>query len=249
MWSHVLCSLPPLRLLALVGASLWLTLATLPASADPVHLGWAEEIALNVSPRLNAYASAPSFIHWPGVQGATTYENRTKCASFVTLVLQQAYGWDGDDFKAWLKSTSPFATAYHEAIEDGNGFLVIQKLTDIQSGDLIAIDYPDGGEDTGHVMIAAGSPTLRRATVPLKADTTQYIIEVIDSTKDPHGSTDTRAATQDEGAGLGVFRLYANAAGTIVGYTWSLEHTKYYDQTIQDKTKLRALTVGRLYHR
>jgi hypothetical protein len=99
-------------------------------------------------------------------------------------------------------------------------------------------------------MIAAGPPTRRSATAPVKAGTTQYTIEVIDSTSNPHGSTDTRAATQDTGAGIGFFRLYADAAGTIVVYTWSPEHTKeedYYDQTI--RYPVRDLTVGRLHHR
>jgi hypothetical protein len=263
MWSYVLGSLPALRLLALVGASLWLTLATVPASADPAHLGWAEEIALNVSPDNNIYATDPSYIHWPGVQGADTYENRTVCGTFVTRVLQQAYGWDGDDFKAWFKYTSsPFAKDYHKAIAEGNGFLIIQKISDIQSGDIIAIDYPDTpdipDDPSGHVMIAAGPPARRSATAPVKAGTTQYTIEVIDSTQWPHGSTDTRclglptcsAATKDTGAGIGFFRLYADAAGTIVGYTWSPEHmddTDYYDQTI--RYPVRHLTVGRLHRR
>jgi hypothetical protein len=257
MWSNIFFYRPSLKTLALVGASLCLTLSAVPASASPAHVMWAEEIALNVSPLLNEYAgeyaSDPSYIHWPGVQGATAYENHTKCASFVTRVLQQAYGWTDTDFKNWFKFTSsPNAQGYHDAILAGNGFLVIQKISDIQSGDIIAIDYPDTpdpDDPSGHVMIAAGSPTLRGAAVPFKTGTTQYTIEVIDSTQSPHGSTDTRAATQDEGAGIGFFRLYVDATGTIVGYTWSPEHTKYYDQTTQDLTKLRDLTVGRLHHR
>jgi hypothetical protein len=173
----------------------------------------------------------------------------------VTRVLQQAYGWTDTDFTKWFNSPSPNAQAYHDAILAGDGFLAIQKISDIQSGDIIAIDYPDTpdpDDPSGHVMIAAGSPTLRGAAAPVKTDTTQYTIEVIDSTQWPHGSTDTRAATQDDGAGIGFFRLYADATGTIVGYTWSPEHTKeedYYDQAIQDLTKLRDLTVGRLHHR
>src|SRR5262245_35604209 len=166
-------------------ASLWLTLAVVPASAVPAHLRWAEEIALNVTPDLNAYAgdypSDPPYIHWLGVQNANKYENYTKCASFVTRVLQQAYGWDKNYFYQWLGHESPFATHYHQAIKDGTGFLVIQKITDIQSGDIIAIDYPDDAKDTGHVMIAAGAPTLTLGG----ATALMYTIEVIDSTKDP----------------------------------------------------------------
>ena len=47
--------------------------------------------------------------------------------------------------------------------------------------------------------------------------------------------------TWDEGVGIGVFRLYTDNTGTIVGYTWSTyNNSDYYDQTT------RHLTVGRL---
>ena len=45
----------------------------------------------------------------------------------------------------------------------------------------------------------------------------------------------------DEGAGIGVLRLYVNNTGTIVGHTWSTYNDSvYYAQTT------RHLTVGRL---
>src|SRR4029453_12444609 len=128
--------------LALVGASLCLTLSAAPASASPVHVFWAEEIALNVTPRNNEYGSDPTYITWPRVQGATIYANRTKCSSFVTHVFKQAYNWSDDDFDTRFHSKSPYAADYYDAIEEGTYFLKIQHITDIQMGDIIAIKYP-----------------------------------------------------------------------------------------------------------
>jgi len=178
------------------------------------------------------------------VQGATIYANRTKCNSFVTHVLRQAYNWSDDDFDTRLGSKSPYAADYHDAIEAGTYFLKIQYITDIQMGDIIAIKYPPRLDDTGHVMIAYTTPVQSRATEPVVAGTTQYEIEVIDSTQWPHGPTDTRLmqnGTWDEGAGIGILRLYADRTGTIVGHTWSIyTYSDYFDQTA------RHLTVGRL---
>lgn len=84
-------------------------------------------------------------------------------------------------------------------------------------------------------MIATGPADLRTATAPYVPNTTQYVVEVIDSSRSGHGPTDTRLredGTWQDGVGIGIFRLYADATGTIVGYTWSTYTTSvYYDQT------------------
>jgi hypothetical protein len=244
MWSNVFVSRPSLKTLALVGASLWMTLSAAPALANPAHVLWAEAIALNVTPASNDYGSNPTYLTWPGVQGATTYANRTECSPFVTRVLKQAYGWSDTDFLTWFGYKSPYAATYHDAIQAGNRFLEIQHIKDIQIGDIIAIKYPAGSASTGHVMIAYNTPAQRMTTAPVVVGTTQYEIEVIDSAQSGHGPTDTRLmedGTWDAGAGIGVLRLYADNTGTIVGYTWSTyNNSVYYDQTT------RHLTVGRL---
>jgi hypothetical protein len=244
MWSNVFFYRPFLQTLALVGASLWLTLSAVPASASPAHVLWAEEIALNVTPENNEYGSNPTFLTWPGVQNVTIYTNRTKCASFVTHVLKQAYGWNNTDVHTRFDSSTPDAATYHDAIQAGKYFLEIQHVKDIQVGDIIAIKYPPNPDATGHVMIASNTPVQRRVTKPVVAGTTQYAIEVIDSSQSGHGPTDTRLMrndTWDEGAGIGILRLYADNTGAIVGYTWSTyNNSDYYDQTT------RHLTVGRL---
>lgn len=211
----------------------------------PGHLSWAEAVALNVLPARNDYATNPSYIYWKGVNGALDYQNRTECASFVTLNLRQAYGWSTTFMKNWMGSTSPFAATYHDTIVAQNGFLLVPNVQSIASGDIIAIKYPAGLTATGHTMIADGPAVLRAAaTGPLVAGTLQYEIAVIDSSQSGHGPLDTRYypnGTWEAGAGRGVLRLYADRNGLITGYTWSTyTNSVYYDQAS------RHLVVGRL---
>jgi hypothetical protein len=233
------------RTLAAVVGSLWLVGSAIPAVATPAHLLWAEDVVEHIAPADNAYGSSPTYLTWAGVNGATSYTNRTECSSFVTRVLKQAYGWTNADFTAWFNSTSPTAAKYHDAIVAGNQFVAFTQVNDIQSGDFLAVKYLDGTTtSTGHMMIATGPATLRMATAPHVSGTTQYEVEVIDSSKSGHGPTDTRLqedGTWQDGVGMGILRLYADTTGAIVGYSWSTYSSSvYYDQAT------RHLVIGRL---
>jgi hypothetical protein len=213
-------------------------------AADPGHLFWAEDIAAKVTPDKNMYDTNPSYIHWPDVNGVGVYENRTKCAPFITQVLMQAYGWTSTYFRNWMSSTSPTATEYYDTIKRQNRFVIIDNINSIQPGDIIAIKYPSGSIVTGHMMMANGPATLRSSTLPFVTGTVQYEIQVIDSSQTGHGPTDTRLmedGTYGPGAGIGIFRLYTNNAGVIKGYTWSTyNNSQYYD------LNTRPIIVGRL---
>lgn len=213
-------------------------------AAEPAHLYWAEDIAANVTPDKNMYDSNPSYIYWPGVNGAGSYENRTKCASFITQVLMQSYGWTSSYFTTWMASTSPTANKYYDNINQQNGFVSISKVNEIQPGDIIAIKYPSGSTVTGHMMMANGPATPRSPTLPLVAGTYQYAIQIIDSSQTGHGPQDTRLmedGTYSPGAGIGILRLYANSVGNLIGYTWSTYNSsQYYD------SNTRPIIVGRL---
>ena len=213
-------------------------------AADYDHLFWAKDIAENVTPDKNTYATDPSYIYWPDADGVGSYENHTKCASFITQVLMHSYGWTSSDFKDWISTASPTAERYYDTIKLQNGFIAINNIKNIQPGDLIAIKYPDNSSVTGHMMMANGYPLLRSSTSPIIKNTYQYEIEIIDSSQSGHGSHDTRLmedGTYSPGAGIGVFRLYASSKGVIKGYTWSTyNNSQYYDQNT------RPLIVGRL---
>lgn len=217
------------------------------AYAAPVHVAWAESLVTNLSPDKNEYGSGPTYIDWSGVNDASAYANRTQCSSFVTGILKQSYSWSDSDFRSWFGYSNPTAEVYHDTIEAQNGFSLIQNISDIQSGDIIAIKYLDDSSVTGHVMIAKTAATVRVATLPIIDNTLQYEIEVMDSSYSGHGVGDTRLmkdGTWDSGAGIGKLRLYADDKGAVIGYSWSVgKNSIYYRQQYG-----RHLVVGRLAH-
>lgn len=213
-----------------------------PQMAD--HLWWEEALVSHVAPQNNTYASNPSYITWAGVNGAKETSNRSKCSSFLTLSLQQGYGWTSDTFRAWLGSPSPTAARYHDAIVAEDGFSRVMTVKDIAPGDIIAIRYPEGEAVSGHVATAASVATARAPTDPLIAGTSQFELTVLDSSSSGHGPTDTRRQPDGSwhtGAGRGLMRLYTDAQGHIVGYTWST-----YSISVFYPPSIRHLAVGRL---
>lgn len=214
-------------------------------AASTSHLDWAMSVAVNVTPENNTYGTKPAYVTWPGVAGATIFSNRTDCSSFITKVMQQAYGWTSTYFKTWTGSSSPTAARYHDTIVAQNRFVRITSIADVAPGDLLAAKYlTPTATATGHVMWATGIPVARTASKPIIEGTTQYELQVVDSASTGHGPTDTRRradGTYEDGVGIGVIRLYADANGQIVGYTWStLSASTYYDATT------RPLAIGRL---
>ncbi len=207
--------------------------------AATTHLVTAQTLVSNLLiSKKNVYGSSPSTILWNGASS----EARTVCSTFMSLLLKHTYSYTDSYFSSWFGSTSPCAALYHDTINLQKGFQKITNVTQIQAGDVFAIKYFDGAANTGHVMLAAGAPHLRTATSPLVSGSTQYDIEVIDSSQSYHGKSDTRYTSgQPGGIGKGVFRIYTDANGAIVGYTWSLESNSiFYSPAARD------LVAGRL---
>jgi hypothetical protein len=213
-------------------------------AGEPSHFYWADTLVAHIAPVNNEYGSGTSYVYWAGVGGATEYESRSLCASFVTNVLKQAYQLSAYDIRTWFGSTSPNAALYHDRIIEEVGFEQIMTVGAIEAGDIIAIEYPAGSTASGHVAIAASAPALRAATYPFVTGTVQYALAVLDSSTTGHGTTDTRLNADGSwhaGVGRGVMRLYANSSGTIVGHAWSTQSGSiYYARTLRD------IVVGRL---
>jgi hypothetical protein len=211
----------------------------------PAHLGWALDVATHVGPADNAYGSDPTILTWPGVEGATTYANRTVCNTFLNRVLMQAYGYSFSDFTAWMGSSSPLAADWYDAIVAQNRLTRISKVASIANGDVLAVKYLEPGASTsGHVMIATGSAVKRTASAPIVGGTVQYEVSVVDSANSGHGPTDTRRnpdGSWHDGAGVGVLRIYATSKGAIVGYSWStFANSEFFDAATH------PLAIGRL---
>ncbi len=221
-----------------------------PAAAEhkESHLDWAIKLVDEVSPDETSYTHDDPVVRWKGVDGAEQAECRTDCSGLLDALLRQAYGYDDDTFRSWLHRKRPLAKTYHDAIVDGKRFQRIEHVQDVKPGDIIAIKYtPDDpenkGGDTGHVMIVVEKPERRDATEPEEKDTRQWAVTIIDESKSYHGKDDTRHLTDRTkgGVGRGVFRLYTDSEGNVVGHAWSLsEKAEYHDQDD------RHLVIGRL---
>ena len=225
-----------------------LPLGVQPSVAAPGSGGeplvWARRLVAGVTPETNLYASRPTVVTWAGVNGATETRNRSVCSALIAHLMMQAYGYRAADFASWLGGRFPRAAGFHDAIAGGHGFDRVTKVGDIEPGDVLAIKYAPGSHPTGHVLLAASSPVKRSPTAPLVPDTVQYELSIIDSSQTGHGPNDTRHYAKGKfhsGVGEGLFRLYANRSGAIVGYSWSVtKASEFYAPSERD------LVIGRL---
>ena len=214
---------------------------------------WPESLARNVHDVNNTYANSEQALSWP-MNGIGIYSSRADCSGYVTRSLMKAFDFTAEDMAAWMGSKGPSSARYHDNILFQNNFQRIQRAADVRRGDILASKYLDktsGG--TGHTMIAAGTPVLRSVpSKPVIDGTVQYELLIIDSTKSPHSTGDTRKGTgadggDQDGAGLWTMRLYADAvSGQIVGYTWSLSSGSVYYTATSPADDRRSLVVGRM---
>jgi hypothetical protein len=232
--------------LSLALSSAALALPARPAAAqslEPPHLFWGVLLVDNVLPEHNTYGTSPNYVFWAGVNGAR-YENRTQCNSLLTHLLRQGYGWTSSDILSWMGSTSPSAAMWHDAIEAEDGWTVVATIDEVLPGDVLAIRYPAGSSVSGHVATVVDPPQPRVASSPLVSGTFQFDVTILDSTTGGHGPTDTRLqpdGSWDNGAGIGVMRLYTDAEGSLVGHTWSTSSgSVFYTQST------RHTLIGRL---
>lgn len=202
---------------------------------------WSSLLVTNVTPVNNVYVNGLGSVSWAGQNGATIYACSTDCSGYLNRLLTQSYGYTSAYYRTWTGVTRPLAQHYYNEIVTKDHFTQIKTVSQIEQGDFVAIKYPADATNTGHCMLVAAAPTLRSATAPLVAGTTQYELSVIDCASSGHGSTDTRYATSDDGVGKGIFRLYVASNGTIAGYSWStFSNSVYYAKAD------RPFVVGRL---
>jgi hypothetical protein len=185
--------------------------------------------------------AAPASFSWgPSPADPASWLVNARCASFVSGVLKHTYPWATDAFFDTYFGESPEAEDYRRVFAANTcpRFRRVDKVTSLAPGDLVAIDYdPDvtgpGQANSGHIVmvrqvkgINPNGPTITGAT--------QYAVEVVDCTADPHGVyantatyapyPDTRMVddvTNFDGAGIGHVMFYADATGAFAGYRWS----------------------------
>lgn len=208
---------------------------------------WITEVKAQPSRLLeNAYTASETALERMGSGVKAT--NRNVCGTLVTKLFQKSLGLTSDDFyKSFNKAmdgscavgtvsgaqkgtTSPNASQYRYKIASCGGtgpikFTRRTTISQVRSGDVLAVEYPGRTDITGHVMIVRSAPVVDKALPSGPSGATAYAVEIIDSTSTPHGSAarypDWRGGSRGQGLGSGTFVLYANSSGTVVGSRWS----------------------------
>jgi hypothetical protein len=201
-------------------AAMTVTGAARAASPD-AHVVSAERLVDQLDLGNTSYEHGPGSVTWSGTVAA-----HTDCSGFIDQLLTHDDGLGADDFKRWFGSGRPTAERYHDAIVDGRGFTRLGSVAELRPGDLIAIKYLSRHDNTGHIMLVNEAPQRMNAVPPYVDGTVQWSVPVIDSSESGHGTTDTRhqrgpGGHDHDGLGRGVFRLYADAQGQVVGFSWS----------------------------
>lgn len=241
---------------ASIGAGILAALAPTPqvAMAGPVtdHLTEAEELVdeLNsigwpTESSYNKYCGSGctgSVVTWGTPGTPTSYYNESQCAPFVTQLLKHTYSWATSSyFSSEFSSTSPNSARYYDRINAGavDHMDKITKVADLEPGDIIAIKYEAGASGgSGHTPVVRSLD----GTVVTDSDpnTTEYVVEVVDSTSNPHGTApvadgrdDSRSSgsTEYSGAGYGFMVFYADANGDFYGYRWGTDESTFHSVT------------------
>lgn len=214
------------------------------AEADAGKLASDANSLLNaVKPEDTSYIHKNDIISWGGVgEKAVCHSD---CSGLINALLLHCKVFSEEQLNKNLGSSRPFAKHYHDAIIHQRGFKEITKIHEVRPGDIIAIKYPPGSGNSGHVMLIASLPLKRDPTEPLLKNSIQYEIEIIDSSSSGHGANDSRrldSGKYRQGLGKGVYRIFTDEKGLFIGHTWSVYPTsKYYEMSI------RNLVIGRIY--
>ncbi|MFG2781846.1 LamG domain-containing protein [Streptomyces prunicolor] len=209
----------------------------------------ADEIAV-VSGRTarenNVYQSgSPATLTWGTPDDPASWVARARCASFVTGVLKHTYGWASDDyFLQYFQEKVPEAADYCAAFLSGTAgprFQHVREVADLRPGDIISVDYNGSDPDnTGHIVMVREVKGVFSGTADFTGET-QYAVEIIDCTSDPHGVyaltnypkyPDSRmvgnvTGENLQGVGIGHMMFYASdATGEFSRYRWSVNSSK-----------------------
>lgn len=191
----------------------------------PKHLAVANWYVQHLSKEENRFAAS----HEWNVFQREPPRAVTRCSSFLTGVLKEAYPKFIPMVREILRRTAPYAFDYAVAIEKGT-FTHIHDVSAVRPGDLLSVEY-EGGENamgfTGHCAIIASVPEDRGVFAGMRL----WHVEIIDSCRSSHGPGDTRyvlptqmsgKATETGGVGLGSMRILTERdSNDPVGYSWS----------------------------
>ena len=137
------------------------------------------------------------------------------CSSFLAYALQRALPRAYDEIVAThpAPKTRDFVDEFTNVPSKGSQFVRVPHGLDLRPGDIVAWLLPPGSDDTGHIAIVAGTPSVSAD----RGD--ELLVPVVDSTSRLHGIADTRGA--GGGLGLGTIGLLVDDVGNLVGHRWA----------------------------
>jgi hypothetical protein len=190
--------------------------------AVPTHVALAEQMVNEIAPNNNSYTNGRPTVRFAGINGATAMYNASDCSSFVTQLLQASYNFSDAMFTSWTGEADPEAEDYYTAAEAHRGFIAFSNVHSVDSGDLFIIKYTGAQKDTGHMVVITAPPiyvgdSSRAGMEGLRV----YRLPILDVTGSPHGSSDSRYATDQDGIGIGYMRLYTDSDGNLITYQWN----------------------------
>jgi hypothetical protein len=154
------------------------------------------------------------------------------CSGFVDYVLSHAVSRDRNELVGASRAR-PLAEDYvvfFGALPAGVvGWRSVGTAAALLPGDVIAWLVADGSADTGHVMIVRAAPRRRNAS--------SYIVPVWDSVASPHGSTDSRTATNATGIGSGEIVLLVDASGAPTAHEWYDGSSRIHQRTTMGRPR------------
>lgn len=180
------------------------------------HVELAELMVKTITPANNMYSYAAPVVTWKGINGATKTYNKSDCSSFTTELLQTAYKFSNQQFINWTGESDPEAEDYYKAAVNDRGFDGFYDVDNVKTGDLMVMKYTDSN-DTGHVVTIVAPPKFVKQTATQKV----YTLKIVDCTGSPHGSSDTRYKSGDNGVGQGYMRIYTDLNGNLKKYSWN----------------------------
>jgi hypothetical protein len=228
-----------------------------PAAVDmPAALALANQYLADVAGAgaSNVYGSPASIQYVNGKIQATT-----ECASFVRLVLENAYpSVTGTVLHGLTGSSMPNAAHWYDGIANNRTSGPFQlhdlaQVSAIRPGDILAAKYQQGSI-TGHTMLVNSiTPVASQlgGIIPGVAQVNSYRVQVIDSTSSPHNGDpafpDSRAASAGTGIGSGYINVYEDAqTGALVGWTWNTQQTTAFQCTNSAGANYRPMAAGYL---
>ncbi|GAA2436335.1 hypothetical protein [Streptomyces lavendulocolor] len=186
----------------------------------------------------NRYKTAGQFpnensaLSWGAPGHPEQFSAFAQCSSFLTMVLQRAYGtgtaygWATREYFAQHFRTEPgkfYPTAekFREGFANAAAvphFTAVTKPVNLRPGDLVAFDYdPETTTEpyTGHIVMIRE----RKGTLASPADrqvgegVVPYVFEIIDCTSDPHGNPAASAGAEATYRGFPDTRIEEPAEG------------------------------------